>query len=148
MSTVTSTVHVEITDELLRGILCNAFEGGSNYWYWIEDEILPRGSKRSDFEADGWSPIYNIPFADGGALIITAAPDGAAPMDMDEEEPRDVREDDMLPAILDKAALLRGCEVMARKYPKHFADMTSENDDADTGDVLLQCALYGELIFG
>ncbi len=27
-------------------------------------------------------------------------------------------------------------------------DMLAENDDATTGDVFLQCALFGELVFG
>jgi hypothetical protein len=134
-----STIDVTITDEMLRGMLCNAFEGGSNYWYFVEAEILPRGFTRADFAEGGkcqdpdnyWHPLELIPTFPGGALIITAAPDGAAAID--DEEPRDVREDDMLPAILDKAALLRGCEVMAAKYPRHFADMTGENDDAITG---------------
>lgn len=41
-----------------------------------------------------------------------------------------------------------GLGIMADKYPNHFGDLLSENDDADTHDVLLQCALFGETIFG
>jgi hypothetical protein len=32
--------------------------------------------------------------------------------------------------------------------PRHFADVLNENDDAGTGDVFLQCCLFGEIIFG
>jgi len=41
-----------------------------------------------------------------------------------------------------------GLGVMAEKYPRHFGNLIHENDDAETHDVLLQCALFGETIFG
>ena len=37
---------------------------------------------------------------------------------------------------------------MAKKFPKCFADFLTENDDAETADVLLQCALFGEVRYG
>lgn len=37
---------------------------------------------------------------------------------------------------------------MPVKYPRHWADVLAENDDATTGDVFLQCCLFGECIFG
>jgi hypothetical protein len=36
---------------------------------------------------------------------------------------------------------------LATKYPRHFADLVNENTDAITADVLLQCCLFGELIY-
>jgi hypothetical protein len=42
----------------------------------------------------------------------------------------------------------KGLEIMATKYARHFADLVSENDDADTHDVFLQCALFGEVVYG
>lgn len=45
-----------------------------------------------------------------------------------------------------------GLKIMAEKYPKHFGDAlgvgSDYNSDADTGDVFLQCALLGEVIYG
>lgn len=45
-----------------------------------------------------------------------------------------------------------GLKIMAMKYPKHFGDafelgvdFTSDNN---TGDVFMQCALLGEVIYG
>ncbi len=147
-------VDVEVSDRILRDTVCSAFEGGSNYWYWVEDTILPAGTVEADFREGGkfqtpgdyYPSVEIIPTVPGGALVITAAPDGASPMD--DEEPRDVREDDMLPAILNREALLRGAAIMAEKHPRHFGNMMGDNGDAETGDVLLQLALYGELIFG
>jgi hypothetical protein len=41
-----------------------------------------------------------------------------------------------------------GLQVMADKYPKHFADFMSEEDDCVTADVFLQCCLFGDIIYG
>lgn len=42
----------------------------------------------------------------------------------------------------------RGLQVMAEKYPRHFGNLISDNDDAETGDVLLQCSVLGEIVYG
>jgi len=38
--------------------------------------------------------------------------------------------------------------VMAKKEPRHFADFLKEDYDETTGDVFLQCCLFGEVIYG
>ena len=43
------------------------------------------------------------------------------------------------------ADIKRGLQLMAEKYPKHFADLVSEEGDMWTGDVLLQLSTLGEL---
>lgn len=42
----------------------------------------------------------------------------------------------------------KGLEIMRDNYPRHFADLVEENDDLITGDVWLQCAVFGEVIYG
>lgn len=44
--------------------------------------------------------------------------------------------------------LRKGLDLMAQHHPRHFNDFIDENDDAITSDVLLQLAIYGEVIFG
>lgn len=41
-----------------------------------------------------------------------------------------------------------GLELMRDEYPRHYADLMEEEDDAITGDVWLQLAVFGELIYG
>lgn len=45
-----------------------------------------------------------------------------------------------------------GLKIMAMKFPKHFGDAIQLggdfNSDAETGDVFLQCALLGDVIYG
>jgi hypothetical protein len=48
---------------------------------------------------------------------------------------------------LDLKSIRRGLEDLAAKYPRHFADLVNENTDAITANVLLQCCLFGELIY-
>lgn len=46
------------------------------------------------------------------------------------------------------ADVQKGLELMRDQYPRHYADLVEENDDLITGDVWLQLAVFGELIYG
>jgi hypothetical protein len=48
---------------------------------------------------------------------------------------------------LDLKSIGLGLDALAAKYPRHFADLVNENTDAITANVLLQCCLFGELIY-
>ncbi len=48
---------------------------------------------------------------------------------------------------LDLASIANGLNVMASKYPRHFADFLNENADGITGDIFLQCCLLGEVVY-
>jgi len=124
-------VGFKLTWDMVRHTLCSALEGGSNYWYCIAEFIPPTVG---DVPWDGEEVCFrhlDYPCREGGALII---------IELGEEEPKRMR--------LDRAALVEGLKVMATKYTKHFADVMTETGDAITGDVLLQCACFGELIYG
>ena len=49
---------------------------------------------------------------------------------------------------IDPTTIAEGLKVMAQKYPKAWADFMAENDDAETGDIFLQCICFGEVIYG
>ncbi len=42
----------------------------------------------------------------------------------------------------------KGLTLMAKKFPKHFASIVSDDTDCETADVLLQCAILGDIIYG
>lgn len=119
-------VEIKITDEQFKDLLCCAFEGGSNYWIEKCETHRPTPS-----QVEYWheSAVY------GGTLTVIVS----------EEEPI---EGAGLVYELDRAKLESGAQIMAEKYPKHFGDWMNENSDAETGDVFLQCCLFGETIFG
>jgi hypothetical protein len=127
---------IEVDNEKIKGILCCAFEGGVNYWAEIEDYEIVKGCTYEDFRKDGkfqtkdyWHPCQIIPLVEGCAVIV-----------------KDVEADKLL--TLNLQAIHKGIEVMAKKYPQHFGNFLSENSDAVTGDVFLQCCLFGEIIYG
>lgn len=128
------SVKVPITKKRISDMLCCAFEGGSNYWYWIDKFIKP--------PVLGWQydpkqvfKHLDYPLNDGGALIIS---------DKEDDSPAKSKKT----YKLDLISITRGLHVMAEKEPRHFADFLSEDDDATTGDVFLQCCLFGEVIYG
>ncbi len=126
-------------------MLVSAFEGGSNYWYMLEERIEPPmpytftdkmwNDKR---EADPtWIHSLEIPFNEGGALLLS---------DEQADEPRITEAKDFF--RLDSAALEKGLQTMARDHREHYADFLKENDDAITADVFLQCCVFGDVIYG
>lgn len=123
-------VAIEVSRKRISDLLCSALEGGSNYWYIIKKHVPPPTlTFRSD--ADKVYTHLDFPLNEGGALLIG---------DMEDAKSGTKR--------LDLEAIGRGLAVMARAYPSHFGDFISENDDATTGDVFLQCCLFGEVIYG
>ena len=121
-------VSIYIPEQRVKDLLCNAFEGGSNYWYQILSFNYPKGQTKESLGLE--FPHLDLPLVKGGSLTIK---------DMEGDQPE---------AILDKAALYKGLQVMADKEPRHFADFMCEHDDVTTADVYLQCCLYGKVIYG
>lgn len=133
---------VEVPVRRVQDMLCCAFEGGSNYWYMIEKFHEPSEfvnfSDRPFGDENHKPQIFrhvDYPTNPGGYLIVS---DAKLQGEIDE----------ITRKKLDLEACERGLQVMAEKYPRHFSDMMRDEDDACTGDVFLQCCLFGELIYG
>jgi len=132
-----------INIDKLAYLLNTAFEGGSNYWYReLEIESLPEGFQSFEEVTKVFKettalgilaeyPWYTLPFI-GGSIIFE-----------DQEEPNAE-----LPYRLNLESIKKGMSIMAQKYPKHWGDFIAENEDAVTGDVFLQCCVFGEVIYG
>ena len=108
--------------QLREDLLCSALEGGSNYWY----EIV--GDNMSETDSQFMSAV---PTTETGFLMID-----------DQEGQLDE------PFRLNRSALVKGFGIFKEKYPRHYKDAVNEDDDADTGDIFLQCCIFGEAIFG
>lgn len=119
---------VDVAEERLQDLLCNALEGGSNYWYFIEKFNYPEGQTKESLGIE--FAHIELPFK-GGSLTFTVPED-----------------EDGKGYVLDLKAIEKGVRRMAKKYPKHFGDFMEENDDACTGDCFLQCCLFGEEVYG
>lgn len=136
--TISVTIKKEITLDSISCLICSAFEGGSNYWYEIDQFVKPETFTFLSDEGDcdeGESPQVfkhiDYPLNKGGAVIVSVPED-----------------EDGKTYTLDLQSIEKGLKIMADKYPAHFNDFLNENDDACTGDVFLQCCLFDEVIFG
>lgn len=120
-------VVYDVKEEDIESLLTSAFEGGSNYWYRVEKKVNGREDK-----AKGC--VYLSDYVLHGKGLIVSDFFGADKGDKVEKE-------------LTINQIQYGLQRMALKYPSHFRDIISDNCDAITGDVFLQCCLYGEIIY-
>jgi len=112
---------------LVAGTLWRAF-GSEINWFRVVEVIEPPMLRFRSIERMTLR-LVDYPLNEGGSLgIVTNEPASNV-------------------FRLDLEAIAQGLEVMASKYPRHFADLVNENTDAITADVLLQCCLFGELIY-
>jgi hypothetical protein len=113
-------VRVEIDDRRLHDTLVSAIEGGCNYWASVDV-----GRHEPD-----WANYFTA------KLTIIEESD----------ESNGAIQGRTYQLSLDK--LRSGVTTMANKYPHHFKDVMMGDGDATTGDVLVQCALFGTIVYG
>lgn len=127
-------ISLKIPIQRLQDLLTSALEGGSSYWYCITEKHKPEIiTDRCWEEDDVVFPHIDYPTNKGGWLKIRSLHgevNGKSSW------------------MLDLAQIYLGIQKMAEKYPQHFANFIAENDDAETGDVFLQCCLFGEIVYG
>lgn len=128
------TIGRKFTEDDVWSLLVSAFEGGSNYWYMIDNDktVYAPGKSRKDFYY-----IHEIPFEPGCALIVQHDDGGDGPW-VNCKYP------------LTRERLVEGMRLLAASetYKHHWADIINENTDATTGDVYLQFCVFGEVIYG
>jgi len=111
---------IEVTEQNLHDQVTAAIEGGSRYWATINVHMHQLG----------WANYFTATFKiHEGSDEVAGAIHGKS-------------------YTLSVRKLMKGLAVLAAKYPHHFCDILNENGDATTGDVLVQCALFGEIVYG
>jgi hypothetical protein len=140
--TVSQTASVEVKMDVpisrLQDLLISAFEGGSNYWYRINEFGKPNGEPETWPNRTNRENVYkhvDYPANPGGYVMVE---------DVEGGENKVYR--------LDLDTMKKGLEIMSKleknKGGHHIYNFLEENDDAETGDVYLQCCLFGEIIYG
>lgn len=115
---------VSIKQDKLEDLILSAIEGGSNYWYFIEENANDQPYEKSPFVAgSNGLRISNRILSDNG-------------------------ECDYLDAWLNVESVKNGLRVMSNKYTRHLINLIEGNDDAATADVFLQCCLFGSVVYG
>ena len=123
----------EIEDNRIETLFVSALEGGSNYWYWLNDDSI--SSVRNIVSRDE-DPCYST-------AIWTAIKRGAHIPIYDAE---DYNADPL--GTVTQESVKSALEDMARDYTDHFNDLISESDDATTGDIFFQLATMNDVHFG
>jgi len=118
----------KVSRQQVANTLWRAF-GSDITWFRVVEVIEPPTLRFRSIEHLTLR-LVDYPLNEGGALSIASA-----------EPSTEVFR-------LDLNSIGRGLDALATKYPRHFADLINENTDSITADVLLQCCLFGELIYG
>ncbi len=128
------TTH-EITREQVGNLLCSAFEGGSNYWYRIEETHAPSTYQYRCMKGHTFSHV-DYPLNPDGYLVVS--------------DYHGADEGESVKRRLNYRSIKRGLQLMAesKEYAHHWRDFIAEDDDAITADVFLQFCLFGEVVYG
>lgn len=121
-------VQIQVPDQKIADVLCCGMEGGIAYWSVIEGYREP---KTMEFQMDTEKVFKHIDYALnlGGAVMLK---------DTETEIVHELTRDKLYKAV----------QMMADRYPRHFANLMDDNSDAETGDVLIQCAVLGSITYG
>jgi len=122
------TLSLWYADQRVKDLLTCATEGDVRYWCKIVEFRYPTTVEASSVQF----PHIELPFMKGGGFKLA---------DVEGEQ-------EFIRPWVTRDTLATGLQVMAVKYPKHFHDFQMENEDAETGDVFLQCCVLDEIVFG
>jgi hypothetical protein len=135
-------ITIEIEEKRMADLLVSGMEFRNGIGLWGEIVKLKKPSKMIfRFDKEQVFKHLDYPMNPGGYVEIMEHDDGSRDGSrvLSGKKPAGKRH------RLTRQALLRGLRVMAQKYPKHFADALTEDDDINTSDVFIQCALFGEV---
>ena len=126
MNTITRTV--EISDELIEGILCSAFEGGITYWA----NNVSCHNREDMKKVGGWKHKYLTKTKLKDAKLIIHTIDGGEV------------------AITEKSIIdaLQKMDRPKYKYTKALSRILKWEYDSDDADIVVQTACFGEVVYG
>lgn len=119
---------VRIPNEKIQDLITTAIEGGSHYWAKF---VFPPDYKQN------YGSYEQIPFKDGNIEVY------------------DIETGELL-GYLNRASIKVGLQLMAdrkdlkgKQIPaRHFKNLATDNDDAETADVFMQLCVIGEIVYG
>lgn len=143
------TVEKTYPMERLVDLITCGLEGGSNYWYENADYSFTEEARHQvETLANGVFAGYWAPFFGGSLTLEIRGNCEGIPFWAGNDWATLKTDEPGRSWVLDLDAVRRGLDMMSRKYPSRFADFESEQEDACTGDIFLQLAMFGELVFG
>ena len=132
---MTVSVSVDIPTSTIRNLLVGAIEGGSNYWATFRldpnfTKSVTESDKASYVEQEGGEYYAHYDIENSNYCLRVSDAEGGSTYNVTFD------------------SFVNGLGVMANRYPHHFKDVIAENHDAETSDIFIQCAVFGEIVFG
>lgn len=130
-------VDTTVSENSILNMIISAidFRDTIGYWAALDSWKLPLEFDPNDLEwlsspwdKETWKGYFG-PLVPGGELVL-----------------KDLETGDLYPLTLE--SVQKGLACMAEKAPRHYGDLLSENDDAITADVFIQCCCFGEIVYG
>lgn len=112
----------------ITNTLITALEGGSNYWYMLEDEDIVVILDKSISYTEN---IINHILTDSDFSINIS--------DCETEEHL---------GILNQESVLNGLKLARKQYKEEYDMIMSEDYDAGVADIIFQLMIMGEVIYG
>lgn len=125
--------NVNVKDELIVNAIITALEGGSNYWYFLEEKSVD--AVRKVFEKGSGKSL-----AEKVALATLEKGIKVQVLDLEDEE-------EVLGEI-SRNSIQSGLTKLVQEYPREYANIMEEEYDANDADVFLQLVVMNEVTFG
>lgn len=110
---------IENPDESMGDLIVDAIETGIGYWC----ELWPDVKGKSEFYSERvWEAVK------AGYVLEFGSDDDKGTLSL--------------------SSIVKGLDLVMRKYPRYYTDIKEENYDAISADVFFQSAIFGEVIFG
>ena len=129
------SVFVDVPTSTVRDLLTCAVEGGSNYWAAFREDpnfikSITESDKDAYVESEGGEYFARYDIENPNYCLRVSDAESGSTYNVTLE------------------SFVNGLGVMAKRYPQHFKNVITENHDAETGDVFVQCSVFGEIVFG
>lgn len=122
-------VQTTVPFKRVADLFCNAAEGGSNYWMQSAELLSSDVTPEPGLVWWGTEAIFGGKFSFEVGYDDPEGEEGAG------EGKKTLTQDDVA----------KGLALFSKLFPSAFGDFMQENDDANTGDLFMQCiVLYDE----
>lgn len=129
---VTLNKKIELTQDQIKDVIVGALEGGSNYWYYLNNKSVEAIREKVSKEENKYL----------SEAITDAVFRGAVVPFYDVENPNEKL------GFLSKKSIEVGLQKMLDDEREEIDMVLNGEDDAETSDVILQYCVMGELVFG
>lgn len=133
---------MSVSEEQIEDLLCSAFEGGSGYWARVKKGKEPK--KKCEY-------TFQCPLR-GGSFIVVDLEDSMTDKEYQNGgvEKAKVSDHGVYEVGIKeiKCGLQKMSELAIGEGGHHFLNVLRGETDAETGDVFLQCCIFGKIVYG